>query len=237
MQRHQCDVIVRIKLVGIGNECNLFQKFVNLSKFGSDADQFVDVLFSPRRFHSIFGLQLTHIPTSIERVAQYRARTIDQKCLALVDQLIKCVNASLSSSANPSFGSLAQRKRKRNTALVGIHINFADRRVADASLWHVQNSFEAYFVKRVVRQPQIRKCILDFAAIIKLGPSNDLVRHSAMDERLFKHTTLRIGAIKNCKITPWTMFRVVHFFEPINNPVGLAKFVISKVTNYFFAFT
>ena len=33
------------------------------------------------------------------------------------------------------------------------------------------------------------------------------------------------------------MFRVVHFFEPINNPVGLAKFVIGKITNYFFAFT
>ena len=31
------------------------------------------------------------------------------------------------------------------------------------------------------------------------------------------------------------MLRVVHFFESINNPVGLTKFVIGKIANNFFA--
>ena len=58
-----------------------------------------------------------------------------------------------------------------------------------------------------------------------------------MDERLFQHTTLCIGSVENSKVTPRSMLRVVHLFEPIDDPIGLTKLVISKVTNDFFTLT
>ena len=70
VQRHQRDVIIRIQLIGVGNECHLLQKLINLSKFGSNTNQFVDVLFAPSRLHRIFGLQFTHVSASIQRMAQ-----------------------------------------------------------------------------------------------------------------------------------------------------------------------
>ena len=58
-----------------------------------------------------------------------------------------------------------------------------------------------------------------------------------MDKRLFKHTTLCIGSVENRKIAPRPMLGVVHFLEPIDNPVCLAKLVVGKVTNDFFTLT
>ena len=178
MQRHERDVIFRIDLIGVGNERNLFKEFIYLHKFTGNTNKFLHVFFATSRLNRVFGNKFGKISTSFHGMAQHRTRTFFQHGLTLIKELHKRVDSANSCGTNASFGSPTQSKCKRNASFIGICVNFGDSGVANAALWHVEDTLNAHFVKRVRSKTQIRQRIFNFTAIVELGSADHFVGNS-----------------------------------------------------------
>jgi len=60
------------------------------------------------------------------------------------------------------------------------------RNIANTPARHSDRTNERFVVARIRNQAQVRKNVLDLAPIVERNGSDDLVRHAAPSQRLFK---------------------------------------------------
>ena len=178
------------------------------------------------RFNGVFCFKFFKISTCFERVTQYRPRPLTKTRFKIIDQCDKRRNTFCASTAHTSLSCTAQRQCKRNLLTCGKSINTVNCCVANAALGHIQNAFQADFVKRVCRATNICERIFDFASVVEPRTANNFVGHTRLHQTLFKHTALRIGAIKHSHLTPLARVGLMHLFELRDRPICFVIFII-----------
>ena len=86
VQRHQRDVVVLGQVVGIGDECDLFEELVHQRELARHADQLLQVLLAASGLDRAFGCELGEVSARFHRMAQHDARTLVEQTGAGIDE-------------------------------------------------------------------------------------------------------------------------------------------------------
>ena len=202
VQCHQNNVILVIEIIGIRDQCNLFEELFHLGVFRSRTNEFFNVFKTPSGFDRIFILQLIEIATVIHGDLNQSGGTIGHCHMHHVDERDERGNAFACGTAHARFTSPTHCINKRNAFGCSKCIELANTRVTDSTLRHIQHTLNADLIKWVYASLEIRNRIFDFTTIVKLGATHNLVRDAVAHERFFHCTALRIGAIHDGDIAP-----------------------------------
>ena len=82
-------------------------------------------------------------------------------------------------------------------------------------------------IARIGQQTQIGQNVFDFFAVVKTGSADNAMGYIAQPKRLFEHSALRIGAVKNGNLFDVNTLPQL-FFDAPGHPGGLFAFVTQR---------
>ena len=171
---------------------------MRLLKFGSDAQEFLDVLGAALGLHGALGA---------ERLQQ--ARLVDNH---LDDILELAVHATaLAHQRHKTRQAVAHLGTKharlgccdlagleeRATVVARQLLNLLDRSGADAAARRVDDALDAHLVGRVHDHLEVGHDIADLGAVEESRAADDLVGHARAQEHIFEDTRLGVGAVEH----------------------------------------
>ena len=235
MHRRKRDVVAVVHLVGVGRERYLLQIIgerrigIQLAKFVHRADKFFNV-----------GKLVDAVVAAIRiRFAHTRVRN---------DELYKLVDRHILTFNNPLFDKPEKCFQLRTCACVeahliqvqhrivngqlftsGVRLQFIHRRLTDATLGEIDNSYDCFAVQRVVDDSKISKQILDFLTLEELEAAKDLERDSVRRKFLLEGTRERIETHQHRKVGKLVAVFAHQSCNRMGNVAGFVRFLLPFV--------
>ena len=180
VEGHQHDLIVVVEIVGVGDQRHLLEELVEHGELACRTDQLAEVLDPTVRLDGVLGLELAEIARVVDRGLEQVARpdvVAADHGVETVEQLDERRDAPSCRAADAGLLSVRRNASTNGTPSAAAYSSsWADARVADAALGHVEDPLDAHLVERVDDGTQVRHRVLDLAPVVEAGAADHLVR-------------------------------------------------------------
>src|SRR5262249_57244153 len=79
---------------------------------------------------------------------------------------------------------------QRDALLARVVVQHLQRRVAEAELWHIENTFEGKVIRRLRDDAQIGEGVTNFRALVKARAADHAIGHPELNKAVLKFTHL-----------------------------------------------
>ncbi len=219
MQRHQGHArVVEADLVRVGHEAHRGEEIGDRAVLHSGAEQFLDVLHSgvDLDLGRILRSQLVQVTGAVDDGLQQACRprrrgpgvfVAVEQSPQLPYQLDEGGDPPEGFTRDPSFPRVCQCVAERYSLGSSPRVQASHARVAHPPAWDIEDPFQGHLVAGVRNHVQVGEHVFYFPAVVIPWSAEDLVRHPLAGQFFFDGPALRIGAVKNCDVSPAvTMF-------------------------------
>ena len=198
---------------------------MRLLKFGSDTQEFLDVLGAALGLHGALGAESlqqarlidNHLDNVLE-LAVHAATLAHQRHKAR--QAVAHLGAKHARLGCCDLAGLEER-----AAVVACQLlNLLDRGGADAAARRVDDALDAHLVCRVHDHLEVGHDVADLGTVEESRAAHNLVGHACAQEHIFEDTRLGVGAVEHSDIVV-TRALGVQLFDLAGNPAALVALI------------
>ena len=198
---------------------------MRLLKFGSDAQEFLDVLGTALRLHGALGAKRLqqarliddHLDNVLE-LAVHAAALAHQRHKAR--QAVAHLGTKHARLGARDLASLEERA----TVVARQLLDFLDRGGADATARCVDDALDAHLVGRVHDHLKVGHDITDLGTVEESRAAHDLVGHARAQKHIFENTRLGVGAVEHGDVVV-TRALGMQLFDLAGNPAALVALI------------
>ena len=198
---------------------------MRLLKFGSDTQEFLDVLGAALGLHGALGAeglqQARLVDNHLDDVLELAVHAT-----ALAHQRHKARQAVTHLGAKHAcLGCCDLAGLKERAAVVACQLlNLLNRGGADAAARRVDDALDAHLVGRVHDHLEVGHDIADLGTVEESRATHDFVGHARTQEHIFENTRLGVGAIEHGDVVVARAFGM-QFLDLAGNPAALVALV------------
>ena len=198
---------------------------MRLFKFGSDAQEFLNVLGAALGLHGAFGAESLqqarliddHLDNILE-LAVHAAALAHQRHKAR--QAVAHLGTKHARLGARDLASLEERA----TVVARQLLDLLDRGGADAAARRVDDALDAHLVGRVHNHLEVSHDVADLGTVEESRAAHDLVGHARAQEHIFENTRLGVGAVEHGDVVVARALGM-QLFDLASNPAALVALI------------